>query len=188
MFFKDFTKISNSVSLHFFSISRLAQIFFTMPTILVGRNKSYLSNQYSCLPKINTRLIVLNYSMARSIYPNPNSMHGWERLPCFKGKEELQYDHFLEQFTYLEKRLETQHNRSYGKVNPLMPGGNKKVTQRVFFVYSDTFLIFLILVARSFSFNVSFLPIFLLKENLHSFGGVVLFIWLSIHYHSDLGE
>ena len=111
-------------------------------------------------------------------------MHGWERLPCLKGEEELQYDHFLEQSIYLKTRLEAQHNKSYGKVKEKV----LIISEFKCFCTLRYFFNFLILVDRSFSFNLSFLPIFLSREKLHSFGGVVLCIWLSIHYHSDWVE
>ena len=39
------------------------------------------------------------------------SLHGWESLPSLKGEEELQHDHFLEQFIYLKTRLETTQQK-----------------------------------------------------------------------------
>ena len=57
---------------------RLAEIFFTMPTILVGRNKSHLPNRYSYLPNIKVQLTVLNYSL-KSIHPTPYLLHMAER-------------------------------------------------------------------------------------------------------------
>ena len=110
------TKISNSVSLHFFSISRLAQIFFTMPTILVGRNKSYLSNQHSCLPKINTQFIVLNYSMARSINPTPNLFAWLRKVTLFEGRRRTTTWPLFTTVYLLKNAFRTQHNGSYGKV------------------------------------------------------------------------
>ena len=49
---------------------RVAQIIFVVPTILVGRSKSYLPNRYSYLP--NTFLYIHNFTWIFVFPVNPN--------------------------------------------------------------------------------------------------------------------
>ena len=80
---------------------RLAEIFFTMPTVLIGRNKSYLPNRYSYLPNIIVKILVLNYSLKSIILPSTFWTWLKKLTLLIKGEKHYNITTFFE--VYLQK-------------------------------------------------------------------------------------